>query len=116
MAAVAAESYGWILVQGRHADAKIAVASGVDGAIGDQYVPSTYTATTGTGAARAFALIQGLDASIADSASTVKDLVAVGYKFAPHCVALEAPTTAGSPVTDTAPLTYDIFVRGLMAH
>jgi hypothetical protein len=116
MAAVPADYFGWILVLGRYADANIAVASGGASAIGDQLVPSTSTDTTGTGAARPYAFIPGIDISVANSASTVKDLTAVGYKILPHCVALEAITTGGSPATDTTPLTFDLFVRGLMAH
>ncbi len=116
MAAVAAESYGWILVLGRYPAAKVAVASGGSQAIGDQLIPSTSTDTTGTGAARPYAFVAGIDVSVVNSASTVKDTNPMGYRLYPHCIALETITTAGSPATDTAPLTYDLFVRGLMAH
>jgi hypothetical protein len=116
MSAVPALSYGWILVQGRYADANIAVASAGASAIGDQLVPTTLTDTTGTGAARPFAFLPGIVAATVNSAATCKDLLAMSYHLAPHVIALETVTTGGSPATDTTPRTFDVFVRGLMAR
>jgi len=116
MAAVPADSFGWILVLGRYPNARIAVASGGASAIGDQYLASTYTTTTGTSGVVAFAFVAGLDISVVNSASTVVDLTAVGLKIAPHVIVLEAVATATGITTLTTAKLFDVFVRGLMAH
>ncbi len=116
MSAVPTTYYGWIKVMGLAIDAKVAVASGGASAVGDQFVPTTNTTTTGTGAARAFALLPAIDVSDTITTATGYTPFTMQNVLAPHCIALEAAITGGSPATDTAPLEYNMYVKGMLAR
>jgi len=111
MSAVPAESYGWILVKGTYATGKLAPSTTALPAAGDQLIPSTATDTTGTGASRAFALLNGIDISDSITTATGYATILNALLIAPCCICLDAVTDTGT-ATDT--VSANIFVRGLM--
>jgi hypothetical protein len=107
MSAVPTLNYGWIMTWGRYSSTRIAVASGGSIAVGDSVVPSTYTTTTGTAAARCYAFVQNAVAAYTGS------VAAAQAWMIPNCINPVAVATATGISSSTVPQLCTMFIRGL---
>ena len=110
LAAVAAQSYGWIQTFGPYGTARMAAASAGAVVAGDLMVPNVSTDTTGTAASKPYCFttlfVQG--ATIATAAGQLDGL------FNPKVIAMGAVTNGSDDATVTVPSTVQVFVKGLI--
>ena len=111
MAAVAASGYGWIQTYGMYDPIRLALAAAGSAAIGDHFVPSTYTVITATGTTAAYCFVIG---QVAEVVLSTTGAVTLAEATNPDVVGVETVTSAGGSATGTGGVDAAVFIRGFM--
>jgi len=111
MAAVAAGGYGWIQTYGMYDPIRLALVAAGSAAIGDHFVPSTYTVITETGTTAAYCFVIG---QVAEVVLSTSNAVTLAEATNPDVVAVETVTSAGGSATGTGGVDAAVFIRGFM--